>query len=482
MTSVAIANTVRAGGRGHATGADSALSPARERARRQLVNVVLLVYLLLIFEGSIRKWLLPQLGLFIFFIRDPFVLYAYWLATTRRLWPKHSGFLLTFVLMGVVGVLIGAAGLAASSGGQAAVMLAVYGWRNYFFYAPLALLIGAQFRTEDLLKVCRWTLYLSVPIALLVAAQFAAAPGAPINVGAAADSALQFVGVSLNAERTRPMGTFSSGAGQIQFVASAFAILLAMLVTPARNRGMGRITLVIAAAGIATCVALSGSRSAVVHCGLIAATVCVLSVVARGAAAKLRSAILPIVVGGLFVVLYPIVFREGFEAFTDRWQAAANVETQTFKGGVFGRALYGFADFAYFLGDAPVLGYGLGAGGNASTTLNVDIEGRPYAESDWSRHIVDLGPIAGIGYIAVRMAFTVWLGILVLRATRRGAGPMPMLLFAYVGIVLANGQITGQGAVNGYGWLFAGFTIAAATAALSQHRRRRLTAAEGRVA
>jgi hypothetical protein len=39
-----------------------------------------------------------------------------------------------------------------------------------------------------------------------------------------------------------------------------------------------------------------------------------------------------------------------------------------------------------------------------------------------------------------------------------------MMLYAYVVLTLLNGQITGQGAINGYAWLFAGLTVAAAAA------------------
>src|SRR5262245_66481114 len=72
---------------------------SRERARRRVVGLVLLVYLLLIFEGSLRKWLLPQLSLYIFFIRDPFVLIAYLLAFRHGLWPTRRQLLWIVMIM-----------------------------------------------------------------------------------------------------------------------------------------------------------------------------------------------------------------------------------------------------------------------------------------------------------------------------------------------------------------------------------------------
>src|SRR5262245_55755380 len=124
----------------------TAAAPARERARRRLVVTVFVVYLLLIFEGSIRKWVVPELGLLVFFIRDPFVLYAYSTAFLHNLWPRRSPWLLIFGAMALVGMLLGAVQLAQREAGATEVMLTIYGWRSYFLYPPLALLIGAQLR------------------------------------------------------------------------------------------------------------------------------------------------------------------------------------------------------------------------------------------------------------------------------------------------------------------------------------------------
>lgn len=437
-----------------------------EQGRRRLVAVVLWIYMLLIFEGSIRKWLLPQLSFFVFFIRDPFLIYAYFIATRHNLWPRNSALLVVFIVMSCLGALIGVLQLVLGDLDQTRLMLTIYGWRNYFLYAPLALLIGAHFRFADIVRVFRWTLVLCVPIGILVAAQFWSPPNAPINVGRATESALQFHGLGLTGEHTRPMGTFSSGAGQIQFVASSFAIFLALLILPARDRPVSRSLLLIAAVGLAVCLALSGSRATVLHCALIALVAMSLGIFGRGLSIKSRAIALPLLLGTALVVFYPILFPKGFETFMARWEVAAIAENKSFQGGVLGRALYGLVDFVRLLDDTPLLGYGLGIGGNASTTLGVKLSGvNPVslAETDWARHIVDLGPVFGPAYILFRVGLTLWLGVIVLRATRRGAGPLPLLLYAYVGYVLLLGQITGQGAINAYAWLFAGFCLAAAT-------------------
>ena len=75
--------------------------------------------------------------------------------------------------------------------------------------------------------------------------------------------------------------------------------------------------------------------------------------------------------------------------------------------------------------------------------------------------MVDMGPVFGMAYIAFRVWITIWLAGRVLAATRRTPDPMPFMLFSYAGIVLLSGQITGNGTINAYGWLFTGLCIAA---------------------
>ncbi len=443
-----------------------------ETARKQLVRVVWLIYLLAIFEGVLRKYVAPQFGQYIFFIRDPFLLYAYFLASRFKLWPRGSLFLKLSVLWGFAGLLLLAAQSAVGSFSETRLLLGGYGWRNYFLYVPLAFLVGAQFNASDLARFAKVTLWLSVPIALLVALQFAAPPNAPINVGFAAEKELQFKGMVVNAEHVRTTGPFTSTAGQQQFVSTAFAFLVALLLMPAARRQVGRLTLLVSTCGVLSCVGFSGARGTFLQCGLAALCALSIGLLGRGAALKTKAVYLPLVLTLAAVVLYPVVFPDALSAFLDRWNHASAAESHI-EGGVFGRALLGFTDFIRLIGVVPPLGHGLGYGGNASNLLSATIDGvmpSKLAESDFSRHMVDLGPLFGLGFIAFRFALVAWLARLVLQATRQAPDPLPMLLFSFAGYVLLLGQITGNGTINVYGWLFVGLCIAACREALGSSR------------
>ncbi len=442
---------------------------ANEHARKRLVSVVLVIYLLAIFEGSLRKYAFPQFGQYIFFIRDPFLIYAYLLATRHGLWPRNNVFFALSVFMCGFGVLLFV--LQSASGGfsEHRQVLGAYGWRSYFLYIPLAFLVGEQFRAADLLRFSRITLLLAVPIAVLVAMQFFSPIGAPINVGTADEAELKFKGMVVTAEHVRPAGPFTSNAGQQQFVTTAFAMLLAFLIVPAQRRKISLLVLLPAAGGILTCVALSGSRGTMLQTGMIAMFALAIGFVGRGAALKAKAFALPASLGAVAVVLYPIVFPEGFAAFVERWNAADSYESRSFEGGVFGRAMFSVIDFLRLVDDTPLLGYGLGFGGNASIRLGAMVDGvQPgaLAETDYARHMVDLGPALGICFIVYRVALVVWLTRIVMAATRRVSDPLPMMLLSYALYVVLQSQITGNGSINVYGWLFMGLCIAASREAV----------------
>ena len=441
---------------------------ANERARKQVVAVVLVIYLLAIFEGAIRKYVVPQFGQYVFFIRDPFLIYAYVLATRFGFWPRNIGLFRISLFMCGFGLLLFVAQTAAEGASSTRFLLGFNGWRSYFLYVPLAFLIGEQFKAADLARFAKLTLVLAVPIAVLVTLQFASPPNAPINVGVAAEEELQFKSVGLDLEHIRTTGPFTSSAGLQQFVSTACAIVLALLLLPSSRRGVGLVPLMIAAGAVLTCVALGGSRGTTLQCAMNVVFALAIGFIGRGAALKARALALPLSLSAAAIVLYPIVFPTGFQTFMARWDGAARSET-AFQGGVFGRALYGFVDFVRLIDIVPAMGYGLGYGGNASITLRAQVDGvMPglLAETDFSRHMVDLGPLFGLCYIAFRVAFVVWLTRRVLTATRRAADPLPMMLLAYVGFVVLLGQITGNGTINVYAWLFAGFCMAATRAAL----------------
>jgi len=435
-----------------------------DSARRRIVAMVLFVYVLLIVEGALRKWVLPEFSQALFFVRDPFVIVIYGMALTSGHWPHKSPWLVAALLLALVASILATMQLATGLGNpQAPVLFAAYGLRNYFFYIPLAFIIAKTFQHEDLRSVAVITLGFLVLSAVLVVVQFYSPIGSPINVGRSDDPMFQFRGLGLNELHTRPMGFFTSDAGQRQLVVSGLALVIAGWSRVfSRGKTLG-ILLPAATTAVLVCLAFSGSRGAVLSSGLV--VIAALVAVLRGGQDAGRGRVFFVLTAILLLaaIIGPLFLGDGLAAFFERWNGAQQFESEQFSGGIFGRALYGFIDFVRLLTVTDLMGFGIGMGGNAAGLSAAKSGGTElpfYAETDWARHIVDLGPIVGL----VFMVFRIGLVVAVARRVMASASVLATLLLGYLGYELLAGQITGQGTINGFVWLFTGFTLAAANA------------------
>lgn len=442
-----------------------------EAARGLLVGLIFVVYWFLILEGVLRKWAVPALQGAFFFIRVPLTLVLYWAAWRSSRWPRSNGPLLIAYVLAALGLVLVPFQMIAGGYDASYLLLAGYGWINYFLYIPLAFLIAEQFRREDLHRMIRHTLWLAIPAALLVVLQFRSPAAAPINLGSALDEPNRFRGLGAALGFIRPTGFFTSALGQAQFVASAAALVLAGWLAPRGERPSGRFLLFGGTAAVLVLALFSESRGLFFQIGIL-----LIAAVAAGVSSGkkriiARAAFGSTVVVGTVAALWPIVFPEAFRVFVARWTEAWGQETGVFLYGIFGRALQPFYAFLEYLHSTPSIGYLLGFGGNASLRLDwVILPKAAYTwtgfglwglESGWAVHLIELGLFAGLAFIFFRIGLTLWVGWKAFASARRCADPLPFLLFGYVGVVLLIGQITVQGTVNGYAWMFLGFCLSA---------------------
>jgi hypothetical protein len=455
---------IRLAGQSPASGT-FAMNARYEKKRRVIVSFVLLIFLLWIFEGVLRKWIFPAESRILYFIRDPFVIVLYVYALVTGLWPRKFG-VLNIGLVLAVGVLaISGIQLFVGYGiesNTSPLIFALYGWRNYFLYIPLAFLIGEHFEKEDFNKIRNLTIFIGMLSSALVFLQFHAPITSAINVGSSDDVTQQFIGLGLDETHTRPMGTFTSVVGQSGFVALLSALTFISLagMGTARNRYREIAVGVLGAVATLICVAYSGSRGEVMSL-LVAMLTAMTLLTARGAVQQ-RNKIIKISFGVVVVgiILGLTWFRAGVEALIQRWTSAYSTESVVFTGGIFGRALYGFIDFGRLLFETPLIGLGLGTAGNASTLLGATYHNAvplAIAETDWSRHIFELGPVVGVLLIAFRIAVFIWL----LRKVAATPTIATTLLFGTVGLTELYGSIATHGSANVCGWLTIGFCLAA---------------------
>ncbi|VVM06539.1 hypothetical protein MAMC_01137 [Methylacidimicrobium cyclopophantes] len=430
----------------------SPILPRAERNRLLLVRLITWIYWLLIFEGAIRKWLLPNYQKLLFFLKDPLVLLAYLLAARIEFWSRPSPMLLLAAPLALIGALIGIFGILQD---QSPIMI-LYSWRNYFLYIPLAFLCERVLSAKEIEAIAKRTLFLSVLVAPLCLLQAHAPASSPLNAGLGeGENAFENLGVYGEIERAS--GTFSSSIGQSLFVGSCVAFLLSFWLRRPSERPIGPTAVWVVTLGVLVNLLLSGSRSAYLGA---AVSVCA-GLAAFASAGQLRRAIgtlMALVVAvGISGVLAAVAFPDVIEAMATRWTGANEGE-----GGFLmtSRIAYDMTQFWRVRDDTPLWGFGLGSASNAAGRLGM--AELPYdAEADWTRHIAELGPVIGLFYMLYRFGLLAYLGVRSWKAARRLRSPLPMLLLSFIAPTLFYGLLTGQGTANGYGWLFVGFCFAA---------------------
>lgn len=435
---------------------------------RKIQRLVLGIFWMLLLEGALRKWVAPGFSKYLFFARDPLVLLVYWYALRSN--ALRGGGPLLLIGLGFAAVSVFIAFFQSVSFGDLRLLTVVaYGWRQYFLYLPLPFVMAATFDRDALLRFARHAFVAAILMAPIVFLQAHSPPSAVVNRGISDEEQLQFQSFAYTGGRIRPSGTFTSTVGVKELIPSTFALLLAVWLTPPASRKVSLRLLVVAAAGVATCLALSGSRAAFVHCGFVMLSALLVGMTTRRVAIRSRALMIPLLLVAIGAVLYPIVFPDAFAALLSRFAEANAAESRGGGWGIFGRALHETVDFLGFMKHTPVLGYGLGLGGNGRTylgTADPNLMSHVGAESDWSRHIVDLGAIFGVLFILYRIVFTVSVFVRALRATRVSSDPFPLLLFGYVGIGFFYGQLTGHGTVGGFLWLYLGLVLASCRIAM----------------
>ncbi|HEY9870099.1 MAG TPA: hypothetical protein V6D08_13110 [Candidatus Obscuribacterales bacterium] len=428
-----------------------ASSPAESREealRRRIVTFVFIIYLLLIFEGVLRKWLFPGFHKALYFIRDPFVLYVYYLALRYKMWPRWSPLFIFGIGLGAYYIVLSMVQVLANNVNP---LVCIIGWRNYFWYLPLAFIIGEQFRGRDLSRLMRLTLLVAMPIAVLVFLQFKAGPTHWLNK-TFDEEATAFVVVR---DIVRTSGTFTFSAGQVMFIESIVAMILTLWLLPRADRPLGPIASILATGAVLVNLYVSGSRSAFFATAIALGASLLSGLVMTNREQQLRALLLPGVISIAGAVLYVTLFTTAFEAMVERQEMA-----QANEGSMLTRATHIFTDLFEAIPRATVLGAGVGAGSNAGAVLATGARRFTLSENELPR-LIDEAGLSGLLYVGLRF----WLfghlfwGAVV--ATNRSNNPLPLMLFSFEGITLLVGQMTLQGTVNGYGWLFAGFCLAA---------------------
>ena len=418
----------------------------------QNYRIAIWVYLfLLIFEGALRKWFLPGLATPLLLVRDPI---AIWLTIVglQRGWLK-KGYVQVMMIVSVISLFLTIAV------GHHNLFVAFFGWRIYAFHFPMIFVMGKVLTRNDLIKMGRFILLISIPMTLLIYQQFLSPQYAWINIGVGGEGSSSYEGAM---GYFRPSGTFSFTSGYVAFQAIVGCMMLFYVLM---NKSLPKIyqfsnwLLIMIVGCYVISIPTSISRTHFFQTAVFLAFLAMALLFKKQLLDKfLKFAVMGLI--AITILSYLNIGNESVAAFTERFETANEIEGGA-QGAIQNRYVGGYMN-SLFKSNIPVFGYGLGLGTNVGAKM---MGGNMYtfgfnAEVEWERIIGECGLIIGLIIIAIRVFFSLEMLKKSYKCLVTYFDLLPWMLSA--GMMLSLPQAQWAIPTNlGFCILFGGFTLAA---------------------
>lgn len=412
---------------------------------KPLKIIIWCYFLLLIFEGALRKWVMPGLATPLLLVRDPLAILLMYKTTqvgiswvnnyVRIAWFATAlSFALSLTLLGHQNILV-----------------AIFGARIMIFHFPLIFIIGKVFDKEDVLKMGRVLMLICIPMTLLVALQFYSPQSALVNRGIGGN--LAGSGFTGAMGYFRPSGLFSFTSGNVQFYSLCACFIFYFALSKDK---CPKWLLIGSSISLVFAMPLSISRTLLFSVLLTG----IFAVVASFRFPKMGYGIIKasLVVLLLLGVLQTVsTFRIATEVMTDRFNAAGKVEGGTLEGTIGDRFLGSFIGPVSAIVKEPILSGKLGMGTNAGAKM-MGATGFLISETEWGRLTGERGILLGLLTIALRVILIVFLTFKAWTFVKRGQ-ILPWFILSFAFFAVVQGQWA-QPSSLGFAILSAGLVAA----------------------
>jgi hypothetical protein len=392
----------------------------------QLKKGIWIYFFLIIFEGALRKWVLPGLATPLLLIRDPVALWLLVKSMRGGLLPANI-YLKAMVIVCIIAI------FTTLFWGHGNLAVTLFGARILILHFPLIFVIGNIFDRRDVENMGKAIVFITIPMAILTALQFYSPQGAWVNRGIGGDE--NGAGFSGAMGYFRPSGTFSFTNGNSLFFSLAASFILFFWLDPKK---INKIILIAATLGLLSAIPLSISRALLFSC--IVSVVFAIIGMFRNPKFLGRLALIGIVgFVSVAVLSQTKFFHTSMEAFTDRFNTASEAEGGT--SGVIGdRYIGGMVSSILGINNVPFFGFGMGMGTNVGAML---LSGKNttflIAEGEWGRLIGESGALIGIVIIFIRLALVAKMAVLSFKKINSG-DLLPWMLLSFGALNIPQGQ------------------------------------------
>lgn len=404
---------------------------------------VLLYFLLLIFEGALRKWIIPGLSTPLLVVRDPLALWLIYQAWRLKYFKINY----LVVLMGIAAVL---SFFAALLGGHGNVVVAAYGVRTLIIYFPLIFVLGAVLNRTDVLKIGNMAMWISLPMIILNLLQFYTPQTSIFNIGVGGIGSSGFGGAM---DFFRPSGTFSFTNGNTIYWCLVGVFVIYFWIFPHLVR---KWLLIAASCALFIAIPISISRTLFFQ---VILSLCFAGIFMMRKPKYIGKALLVIL--GLIVIMAVLsqmsFMQTSIDVFITRF-TSANESEGGLEGTLINRFLGGMVEAIINSEHLSFWGYGIGLGTNMASILLTGERTFLIAEGEWARIIGEMGVFLGLVVLCVRVLLTVKMTRDSILKMRKG-DPLAWMLLSAGAIIILQGQWA-QPTALGFSSLFGGLILA----------------------
>jgi hypothetical protein len=347
-------------------------------------------FFLLIFEGAIRRWLLPNLSNPILLIRDVLSFFLLIIALRNNYNPNNR--LVTIIFcVGLISI------FTALFFGHGNLLVALFGARILMIQFPMLFLIGHVLNRQDVISMGKIILWIAIPMAILITVQFYSPQNAWINKGIGEN--IDGAGFSGANGYFRPPGTFSFTSGNVNFFSLVSCVVLYFWLKPKKiNKYL------LFASSLALIVAIPTSISRSLFFQFIISILFFIWVkISQPGFIKnithLLTAFFVILILAINVNLIDNQVNTLIQRFDNAERSEGGIEgtiVNRFLGGL----LYSFQS----VDDQHIFfGYGIGMGTNVGSKLLTGELKFLISEGEWGRIFGEIGMILGLTFIFIRV-------------------------------------------------------------------------------
>jgi hypothetical protein len=413
-------------------------------------NLIWFYFILLLFEGALRKWFLPGLSQGLLIVRDPVVVWIYIVCYSQGIFPSSNKYIVKVtqwtLLAVVLSIIIN----------QAHPATIAYGARTNLLHFPLIFIMGRVLNRKDVINFGKAFLVLALPMTWIVAQQFQADRFDIMNVASGGTGHQMMT----SGDKVRASGTFSFISGIVFYYCFAVAFIIHGFL----NKSVyPKWMLYLGTGSTFLAMVTAGSRSVIAESLQVVACFAFLVYYKPKEFGRIGTSVMAI--STIILILYSQIdlFKEGIGFLSLRFEEASNVEGNPIEA-----YLIRYWDIIvspyYYSMWTGFFGNGLGTATRAGAALGGGYGG---AELSWSRPIMENGFLIGILFLAWRVWITKNLFLLCLKGIKR-ENYLAIFIFGAAGPVLLFG-ILGQPTNLGFAAFGGGLCLAAAKTHMKPH-------------